>query len=79
MVEIQIIKWILLKENMMKENKEDQTVGVHMFMEQREGSGANIEHCLCACHCARYTGVVGKMNSPEPIPEAHTVCTNIKG
>lgn len=42
MVETQIMKWILLKENMMKENKEDQTVGVHVFMEQREGSGANI-------------------------------------
>lgn len=25
------------------------------------------------------TGVLGKMNSPEPTPEAHTVCTNMRG
>jgi hypothetical protein len=52
MVEAQIMKSICLKENMMKENKQDQTVGVPVFMEQREGSDTIIKllsMCLSVC------------------------------
>lgn len=73
MVEAQIIKWIFLKESMMKENKLDQTVGLHHVYEtekKAEPSEIITYFHLCACHCASYTGEGSKMNSPRAYPRS---------
>lgn len=64
---------------MAKEHKQDQIVGVRVFVEQREGSkvvrGDYHTHTyhLCACHCAGCSREGDKMNSTRAYPRSNTV------
>lgn len=74
MVEAQIIKWIFLKESTMKENKLDQTVGLHHVNEaekKAEPSEIITHFYLCACHCASYTGGGEQDEQPQSLRQKH--------